>query len=821
MSKKVKASRYEQVHNQDTFGIIHWIILLIATGFILIAPYYTALFNGLAPNFEKPIYSSIAFISVGMIALSVLLFLRLKEPLHNWSLIVWLLPISYWISSMGAASSHNSNNMIYLHLMYAAFFVFGLLMSKYRLGLGTLQYAILISGYFIVLYGFMNIFGNHYYLDAVMLTDQGTRLASVFQYANAYAAYLMALLFCSIYVVTHNKKWYWIFLNAVMLIPIALSFWMTLSRGALVLLPVVLLLILPFFNVTKQILYILYTGLSFLISLVITAKFTDIASVVKQELTNHLQSTGVAELPPGSDYPSVTGWLLLIAISTVTAALVTVIQVYGAAILQRWLAKISNLRFSSLVLPVISVVLGSIGLFLLLGNSGITKILPENLQTRIENINFEQHSVLERETFYKDSIKLIKEYPLFGAGGGAWAAMYEQYQNNPYVSRQAHNFFLQYLAEVGIVGGGILLIIILSCLAIFIRDHLKHKRIEQKPAMIFYIVAISLLVHSTIDFEFSYAYLASLIFLSLGGLIPSVEQPGTSSAINHPRVRRFVRIAVPSIYAIVFTGVFFMTLQYSKGGGLYKEAISNVQQNTSLQAIMKPIDQALEIQPYHPDFLSLKISILQQTYQQKKDEQYYHNAGLLIEKLRAKEPHNRQGLDYQFNQQVMKQDLQAAATTVTEALEKFPWDITYHERLISVYFDLGNISREANQTSSKQEYWTKGLEAYHNVLNKIEYLGTLPEGQMSGRPFHITPTIALVIGKIHFMSEKYADATTILQQGINENLDVAQNREIVRWYLASLQKQQKTDANWYNNLIAKDPTEAQQISALVNANFHP
>lgn len=61
--------------------------------------------------------------------------------------------------------------------------------------------------------------------------------------------------------------------------------------------------------------------------------------------------------------------------------------------------------------------------------------------TRLENINFQQHSVLERITFYKDAMKVVKDYPIIGTGGGGWSSLYEQYQNNPYISRQVHNFF--------------------------------------------------------------------------------------------------------------------------------------------------------------------------------------------------------------------------------------------------------------------------------------------------------------------------------------------------------------------------------------------
>ncbi|MFD1904284.1 O-antigen ligase family protein [Paenibacillus rhizoplanae] len=78
--------------------------------------------------------------------------------------------------------------------------------------------------------------------------------------------------------------------------------------------------------------------------------------------------------------------------------------------------------------------------FLFIGTSA-RNVLPANIGTRLENINFRQHSVLERFTFYKDAMKVVKDYPVLGTGGGGWASLYEHYQNNPYLSRQVHNFF--------------------------------------------------------------------------------------------------------------------------------------------------------------------------------------------------------------------------------------------------------------------------------------------------------------------------------------------------------------------------------------------
>jgi O-antigen ligase len=147
--------------------------------------------------------------------------------------------------------------------------------------------------------------------------------------------------------------------------------------------------------------------------------------------------------------------------------------------------------------------------------------------------------VLERFTFYKDALKVVKDYPVLGAGG--WASLYEHYQNNPYVSRQAHNFFLQYLIEVGILGFIIFMGFILFIFYKYIRGYMKRENDDYNNGFFYLIIALSILVHSLLDFNMSYAFMGIMVFLSLAGMavvmesrplrpggMPSGSGPGTS-----------------------------------------------------------------------------------------------------------------------------------------------------------------------------------------------------------------------------------------------------------------------------------------------------
>ncbi|MFD1903705.1 O-antigen ligase family protein [Paenibacillus rhizoplanae] len=201
-------------------------------------------------------------------------------------------------------------------------------------------------------------------------------------------------------------------------------------------LPVVFILLLLFLKPAQQILWIIHLAISGLAALLVTNPLTTLGTELNTAYTSSA---------------ALKAWAYLIGASAVVAVLGWLIQRYIAPWLYGKLGSSESRKFTGMWIPLGSVIAVAIVAFLLIG-TGLKSVLPDNIETRLENINFKQHSVLERFTFYKDAMKVVKDYPILGSGGGGWASLYEEYQNNPYISRQVHNFFLQYLIEVGIVG---------------------------------------------------------------------------------------------------------------------------------------------------------------------------------------------------------------------------------------------------------------------------------------------------------------------------------------------------------------------------------
>jgi hypothetical protein len=819
--KNPNASTKKITTESQNSSILFWILSAFTILFLFWAPFQKALFNGNTFDFERPLYSSFVWVSIILFLMSIYMFYnwKLRDTADVMSILVWLIPLSFVVALSSAASSYFSMNMVSIQFGFIVFFLLGVYICRSDLGDNILRRGLMTSGYVIVLFGLFNWFGNKegiyklvgwlssdssglgFYKDAVMTDANGVRLTSVFQYANTYAAYLIALLLCALYLVVTSKKWTSTVVHGLMTVPIIVSFFLTLSRGGFVVLPIILLLILPFLKPYKQVLYLMNLIISFIVSILILSSVTNLGI----ELNNKYDS-GL----------SLQGWGILIAASIINAGLTFCVQKYIAPLLESKLAGFEKKRFSSIILPIGALILGIIGFFLLFNDTGFTKLLPENIKTRIESINFQQHSVLERGTFYKDAIKLYQDYPVLGAGGGAWSALYEKYQNNPYVSRQAHNFFLQYLVEVGAVGFTILLLVIAAVMYLYIKNYIKNKSDDTDRRFVFFIVTISLLVHSMIDFDLSYVYLGVLLFLSLGAMISKIEVGQLSEKWTDLNKYRW---AYPSVLVILSLIMFFNSTRYLSANSNFRSAISIAQSSQNINEILVPLNAALQQHPNHPDYTAYKIDILFQVYNQTKDEKFYNEAASLIQQTREKEPYNRTLLEKEIHMISVKNQLPKALELINQQINNFPWDISLYERSVFLNFDLGEAARMSKNTSLSDQYWNQAFDTYNKVLAKTKHLEALPKEQLQGRAFGLSKDMAFTLGQIEYIRGNYSSAENFLKFELTDQFDDEANKQKTRWYLAALQKQNRSDQAMFDKLVATDPKERDEINKLATATF--
>jgi O-antigen ligase len=110
----------------------------------------------------------------------------------------------------------------------------------------------------------------------------------------------------------------------------------------------------------------------------------------------------------------------------------------------------------------------------------------------------------QRPTFWSNTVGIISEFPLFGTGLGTFPSIYPDYEANRIPMRlfHAHNDYLEYLLELGVVGmililGGILFMLINSFLIWRVRRYPAVKGL----ALGGIVAIICILIHSITDFN--------------------------------------------------------------------------------------------------------------------------------------------------------------------------------------------------------------------------------------------------------------------------------------------------------------------------------
>ena len=145
-------------------------------------------------------------------------------------------------------------------------------------------------------------------------------------------------------------------------------------------------------------------------------------------------------------------------------------------------------------------------------------MFPPSVYSRIFAISTGDRSADARFTFYKDAFKIIKDYPLLGAGGGAWKSLYFSYQSSRYFTTEVHNHFLQVWTESGFLGFLAFLSIWVFFILAFIRNHLNPSiTLDQKKAWVAsFTPAIALGAHSAFDFNLSLGAVSIFLFALFG-----------------------------------------------------------------------------------------------------------------------------------------------------------------------------------------------------------------------------------------------------------------------------------------------------------------
>ena len=144
----------------------------------------------------------------------------------------------------------------------------------------------------------------------------------------------------------------------------------------------------------------------------------------------------------------------------------------------------------------------------------------KQVQQRLEQTNLTQES---RDEVVTDALPLLSQYGILGTGGGTFYTVYPQVQSESiqHFYDHAHNEYLQFAIEFGVVGAAIIAVLVLLC-AKSALSAIRHRRhpLPRGTAFATVMAVIGMALHGTVDFPLQAPANTAIfiVLLALGAL---------------------------------------------------------------------------------------------------------------------------------------------------------------------------------------------------------------------------------------------------------------------------------------------------------------
>jgi O-antigen ligase len=124
-----------------------------------------------------------------------------------------------------------------------------------------------------------------------------------------------------------------------------------------------------------------------------------------------------------------------------------------------------------------------------------------------------------RHEFYRVAIDAWEEAPIFGHGAGTYRFSWQELRHQRIQNQLAHSLYLQAFAELGLVGGILVLAIVLLVLWQGLRAWRAASGRQQELFAVFFAVALAFAVGAAIDWLWEISALTNVFFLVGGALV--------------------------------------------------------------------------------------------------------------------------------------------------------------------------------------------------------------------------------------------------------------------------------------------------------------
>lgn len=403
------------------------------------------------------------------------------------------------------------------------------------------------------------------------------------------------------------------------------------------------------------------------------------------------------------------------------------------------------------------------------------KYIPEGIVSRVMSINLTDNSSQARIIFSMDALRLVKQNPILGSGGDGWATTYKTVQTYPYWSKHVHNYFLQMMVEIGLLGimlfGGFIGFIIYA----YIRYKRSDETLDRTLSDTLAIAIFAILGHAMIDFDLSLVSVAITLWALFGlfaSTIYSVEKDEDILMSKLGKNTRKIRV-VPTVLIVV--ALLISASIYT--GSIFVDKAIAAQDEGDIDGLQKNMERASSLDPYNTKYKVELINIY--FYQNSNSTDSNINYG-----LKAKNIADRLLEIGKYDPIVVGNVSQSYMTMglldegislVDKMVEMQPLTVEAYAQKAKTYLSLFNHYIKQGELD-KAESLAKKASILESQLKEAH--------EKSIRPISIDNELNLDILKLKYLGEKFSDYIAHLERNekivyyYDFNIDINNDEEI-------------------------------------------
>lgn len=385
--------------------------------------------------------------------------------------------------------------------------------------------------------------------------------------------------------------------------------------------------------------------------------------------------------------------------------------------------------------------------------------VPQAIAQRISDINLQALSVQERFTFYRDAWHMAQERLFLGWGGGGWAAAYQGHQTFGYTTSLIHNHFLEVMVEVGVIG---FLLFTGFWMAGWWFGWRGSKTLEAEHAVMVKgaLVAVTWLgMHSAIDFNLSLAAV-SLALWSLFGIVNGAVLR-TQPSIGPEQRAVGYGWAAPVLALGLSVGALVLFGGFTRGA----EAARQLNQQ-QLDRAFYGYQAAVRLDPWTASFHADLGQILKVEAQKNGNAQADARARAELVRALDLDGYNPFLHEVYGDYLLVKGDLQGGLAEMEKVVELNPFKPQHYERLARAYYLAGRALVERSRRNEATAY----LEKIPAVQTKMRAKHLQVPAYARHRPMpETTPEVSLRVGQAYALLGRWDQAVGHLNAAIKNS----------------------------------------------------